>query len=305
MPSAANRPGSGQQQVARALRELKKVRFREDEQDAPTYVRDRTPLRKGEITTLALREEFRRDPSLPILLHDDILVRGIRNGINQGTYVYKHGDLLFGHGDPAADIRIDEQSLVMRLDYAKNTGLWPRPEPTPDRDEDAEAKGESDDSERPKPPATPRPAGNNFTAEGLVKEALTQLWEKARAAKVEAIGTLTIRMFEAGDAFRMLSAVGAVSSAKKTVRMTANYETGDGSTLELKFRGSVEEGRPVKEFLEPQLRVAPTTDVTMTFELVFTDGLEMKGAAAETFTNGLCRFASGATHVSATAEARR
>ena len=307
MPAAANRPGTGQQQVARALRELKKLRYREDEQNSPTYVRDQTPLRKGEITTLALREEFRRNPSLPMLLHDDILIRGIRKGIDEGTYVYKHGDLLFGPGDPAADIRIDEQSVVMRLDYAKNTGIWPRAERKPDRGEGAEPERESDHSGQPKPPAPapPAPAGNSFTAEGLVKEALTQLWEKARAQKVEAIGTLRIRMFEASDAFRMLSAVRTVSSAKKTMEMTGNYETGDGSTLELKFRGSTEEAGPVKEFLEPQLRVAPTTEVRVIFELAFTDGLEMKGASAETFTNGLCRFARGAAHVAATAEAQR
>ena len=68
IPSASNRPGAGQQQVARALRDLKKLRVPEDEPDAPAYVRDRTPLRKGQMTTLALRDEFRRDPSLPMLL---------------------------------------------------------------------------------------------------------------------------------------------------------------------------------------------------------------------------------------------
>ena len=58
IPSASNQPGAGQQQIARALRDLKKLRLAEDEPDAPTYVRDRTPLRKGQMTTLALRDEF-------------------------------------------------------------------------------------------------------------------------------------------------------------------------------------------------------------------------------------------------------
>ena len=70
--------------------------------DAPAYVRDRTPLRKGQMTTLALRDEFRRDPSLPMLLGDDIFIKGIRRGIEQGDYVYQRGDLLFGPGDPPA-----------------------------------------------------------------------------------------------------------------------------------------------------------------------------------------------------------
>ena len=71
LPATSDQPGAGQQQVLRALRELGKLRMSEDEPDSPTYVRDRTPLRHGEITTLALREEFRRDPALPILSGDD------------------------------------------------------------------------------------------------------------------------------------------------------------------------------------------------------------------------------------------
>ena len=36
--------------------------------------------------------------------------------------MYQRGDLLFGPGDPPADIRIDEQAVVMTMAYAKNKG---------------------------------------------------------------------------------------------------------------------------------------------------------------------------------------
>ena len=65
MDSASNRPGAGQQQIVRALRDLNKLRMPEDEPDSPAYVRDRTPLKRGQITTSALRDEFRRDPGCP------------------------------------------------------------------------------------------------------------------------------------------------------------------------------------------------------------------------------------------------
>ena len=55
----------------------------------------------------------------------------------------------------------------------------------------------------------------SFTAEGILKEALIRLWEQARANEVDKIGVLTIRMFEAGDAFRLLGAVGAVPGSGK------------------------------------------------------------------------------------------
>ena len=300
IPSASNQPGAGQQQVARALRDLKKLRFREDEPDAPAYVRDRTPLRKGQITTAALRDEFRRDPGLPMLLADDVFIRGVRLGIEQGDYVYQRGDLLFGPGDPPADIRIDEQAVVLTMAYAKNKGVWPRSTP-PDPPLPPPPDPQPVD---PQPPDPPPPTAVVVSAEGVLRDALTQLWEQARAKRVARIGVLTIRMFEAGDAFRLLGAVGAVSGAEKVVTITGGYETRDGGTFEMEFRGPVPDAQPVREFLEPQLRDAGSRRVEAKFELSFGDGLSMKGDSAETLTERLCRFASGAAYVSATAEAK-
>ncbi len=304
IPSASNQPGAGQQQVARALRDLKKLRFPEDEPDAPTYVRDRTPLRKGQMTTAALRDEFRRDPALPMLLGDDIFIRGIRLGIEQGDYVYQRGDLLFGRGDPPADIRIDEQAVVMTMAYAKDKGVWPRSTPLPP---DPPLPPPDPPPVEPPPPPDPPdlpPSAVIVSAEGVLRDALTQLWEQARARRAARVGVLTVRMFEASDAFRLLGAVGAVSGAEKVVTITGGYETRDGSTFEMEFRGSVPDAQPVREFLEPQLRDAGSRKVEAKFELSFGEGLPLEGDAPETLTERLCRFASGAAYVSATAEAK-
>ena len=313
--SASDRPGAGQQQVVRALRDLNKLRLSEDEPDSPTYVRDRTPLRKGQISMLSLRDEFRRDPALPILVGDDIFVRGVRRGIEQGEYVYQRGDLLFGPGEPAATIEIDEQSMIFTMVYARNAGLWPRKpveSPAPVVDETAgDSQGKSSENRSASSGGTApddgRPAGSipgSFTAEGILREALVQLWEQARAGNVEAIAVLTIRMFEAGDAFRLLGAIGAVSGAEKVVTFIGGYETRNGGSFELEFRGPVPDAQPVREFLEPQLRAAQSNNIQAGFELTFENGLSMKGDAAEKLTERLSRFASSAAHVSATAEAR-
>ena len=314
--STSDQPGAGQQQIVRALRDLKKLRLSEDEPDSPSYVRDRTPLKKGQITTLALRDEFRRDPALPILVGDDIFIRGVRRGIEQSEYVYQRGELMFGPGDPSASIMIDEQSVVFTMVCAKNLGVWPRPkpgEPVPDKDKD---KKTGDPGAVPSggsgagagtEPVGGHPVGGapgSISAEGVLKEALVQLWEQARAKDVENIGILTIRMFEAGDAFRLLGAVGAVSGAEKTVTITGGYETREGGSFELEFRGPVPDAQPVKEFLEPQLRDATSKNLQAGFELTFAEGLSMRGDAAEKFTERLSKFASGAAYVSATAEVK-
>ena len=306
--SASEQPGAGQQQVVRVLRDLRKLRLPEDEPDSPTYVRDRTPLKRGEITTLSLRNEFRRDPALPILIGDDPFIRGVRRGIEQGAYVYRRGELLFGQGDPSASIEIDEQAVVFTMAYAKNAGIWPRPQPG--GEEISQPVQGSTSGVVADPPASPSTGysrvatPDQLTSEGLLREALAQVWEQARAKGIGAIGTLTIRMFEASDAFRLMGAVSAVQGADKTVTITGGYETRDGGSFELDFRGPPLDAQPVKEFLEPQLRDASSQSLQAGFELIFSDGLSMQGDAAEKLTERLVRFAGGAAYVSAAAEAK-
>ena len=334
MQSTSDKPGAGQQQIVRALRDLRKLRLPEDEPDSPAYVRDRTPLKKGRLSTWALRDEFRRDPALPVLIGDDVFVRGVRRGVEQGEYVYRRGDLLLGPGDPPASIGIDEQAMVFTMAYARNTDIWPRaPAPAPGGEPGGggsrpgqpgtgegggpgwppgvgEDRGTYGTGGRGGSPPAPDPrhphavtAPGSFTAEGVLKEALVRLWEQARSKGVARIGTLTIRMFESGDAFRLLGAVGAVSGAEKAVALTGGYETRDGGSFQLDFRGPVPDAQPVREFLEPQLRDATARDLQAEFELTFGDGLAMQGDAPEKLADRLARFASGAAYVSATATA--
>ena len=91
--------------------------------------------------------------------------------------MYQRGELLFGPGDPPADIRIDEQAVVMTIVYAKNKGLWPRPTPKPEPPEPGPTP------HGPGPGPTPPPSAVRFTAEGVLKKALAQLWEQARAKR--------------------------------------------------------------------------------------------------------------------------
>ena len=313
--SASVTPGAGQQHIVRVLHELGELRLAEDEPVSPTYVRDRTPLKKGHMTTLALRNEFRRDPVLPMLIGDDAFIRVVRRGIEQGEYVYRRGELLFGPDDPAASIEIDEQAVVFTMAYARNAGIWPRPqqdaaEPGLPGGDISQPAGGTTSSVVVDPPADPSTgpsaasALDRLSAEGLLREALAQVWEQARAKGIGAIGTLTIRLFEAGDAFRLMGAVGSVQGAGKTVTIEGGYETRDGGSFDLEFRGPPADAQPVREFLEPQLRDASSQSLRVGFELVFADGLVMRGDAAEKLTERLARFASGAAYVSAAAEAK-
>jgi hypothetical protein len=304
IPSASERPGSGQQQVVRTLRESanQKLRLSEDPPESPGYIRDRTPLKKGQISTAALRDEFRKDPALSIHASDSVLIRAITQGIQQGDYVYRRGDLLCGHGDPMASILIDEQSFVFTMQFAKEKGIWPRPTSEPaGSGGDGQVRDPQPIPLQPQLP-TPLPPGA-LTAEGVLKAALTELWGKARAAKFTQVKVLSVRLFDATDAFRMLSSVNAEKGCTKQVKLSGGYVTQDGGEMQLEFTGLPGDAMPVKDFLVPQLNAARERDVQATFILSFDPGLTLTGDSAEKFSERLAKFASGAAYVSATAEA--
>ena len=302
-PSSSDKPGAGQQQVVRALRDLNKLRLSGDEPDSPAYVRDRTPLKKGQMTTRALRDEFRRDPALPILVDDDVFVRGVRAGVEQGVYVYSSGNLLYGPQDPAAAIRVDEQSMVFTMAYAKNTGVWPRAKPDTEETNGGEGPTGPDtdtDQNGTKPPE-PEPSGAKFEVEAPFREAMMRLFEQARGKGIERIKNLTIRLFDPKEGLRLTSVVSSVQGAAKTVLLQGGYKTSNEGSFELEFDGPMEDADPVKEFLLPQIRAAASTSLEVCYELTFDDGLPTDGDEPKALTERLSRYASGLAVVSATA----
>ena len=86
-------------QVERALREARELVLADDAPPAPNYMADKTPLKRmGVMSTRDLRNEYYRDPALPILLGDEVLKKCLRMGLDQGLFVYKEGDRLEGQG---------------------------------------------------------------------------------------------------------------------------------------------------------------------------------------------------------------
>jgi hypothetical protein len=327
--SASEKPGAGQQQVVRQLREARKLRTAEDEPDAPVYVRDRTPLRKGQITTATLREQFRQDPTLPMLVGDDVFVRGIRLGVDRGEFVYRKGDLLYGKGDPHTPISVEEEAVVFTMAYAVERGIWPRAEKKAAAGEGAGAgsgaSGGGGTSEFVQPEAkgggaaeaggaTPSSGGGTagtttadpphelLRAEGVLKEALNRIFEQAATRKVAALSRLTIRVFEPADGFRLLGVVGAIRTGEVRASIRGEFETAQGSMVDVRFEGVPQDGLPLRDFLDPQLKLATEKDVKIAFTISYKDGLPTTGDGPTKLVEQLTRFATGAAYVEAIAE---
>lgn len=289
--SASERPGDGQVQILRALIDNKKVLRADDPPPNPRYVRDQTLLKRGEVTTAELRAEFRKEVRLPIMLGDENFVKLVREGVQQGEYIYRSGDLLYGQGDAYAEIKIDDQSFVMTMAHAKQKELWPRAP----KSQRSYTPGvgmpatKTSDSGRPvqepttpsAPPATAAVPPASFQAEAPLREALTRIWEQARQKKVKNLASLRLRVFEVADTFRLLNAVASIAGAEKKVSLEAEYETTDGATLSMEFNGGPADADPLKEFLEPQFRAAKEKSLNATYLIAFTEGLSLDGDATE------------------------
>lgn len=309
--TASDRPGDGQKQVVTQLQNAAKLRLPTDQPDSPVYVRDRTPLKKGQITTAALRNEFRQDPSLPMLVGDEVFIKGIRQGIDQEVYIYRSGDLLRGKGDPHAEIKVDEQSFVFTLTYAIEHNLWPRPEakttPPPDI---IPGSGQGDNANvtpgiiyplpGQKTPLSAR-SPNVVEAEDVLKAALTQVFERAQKNGVKALARMVIRPFDKSDALKLLPLVKSVPNASKQVELSVSFETSTGSTAHIEFKGDLEDATSLKDYLEAQLRVASESDAAVSYSLEFNPPLAVQGPSADGLIQRLTRLVSPAAHVVATA----
>jgi hypothetical protein len=307
--SASEKPGQGQEQVLRALLDGQKILRAEDHPLAPTYVRDQTPLKKGQITTSALRNEFRKDPRLPALIGDQNFVALVRKGVDDDVYVYKSGDLLLGKGDPWAEVKIDENSFIFTTVWAKQQGLWPRKPVTPEPGGEPPPEG-PDGKKRPLgggvvPTPAPSPGVQMFRAEAPLREALTRIWDQARQAKVTRLRVVSLRVFDQADAFKLLGAVARVTGAEKRVLFEAEYETAARSTLEMRYEGSPEDAQPVKEFLDAQFRATAEKQLSTRYTLTFAEGFPLEGDGPGKLTEQLARFASGAAFVEAEAESQK
>ncbi|HOY69108.1 MAG TPA: DUF499 domain-containing protein [Candidatus Ozemobacteraceae bacterium] len=311
LPNASDSPGNGQLNIRRALYAQKKLLASGDKPDAPAFVRDQTPMKtKGAMTTLDLRSEFRKSANLSILLSDDPLISCIRLGIEQSVFVFREGELVWGKGDPAPSIRIGENSFVHTLADATQKGLWPRkPKPEPASEDTGTGQYKTVESktparsgkvaqqqaEPPKPPA-------ELSAEGPLRQALVELFEKARKEKVKAFRRITVKFFEAKGAWNMHQAVATLRDTTVLCRFSSSMSADGIESFSVEFVGSVAKANAVKQFLDSMLRAASEQDFTGTYELAFSPAQPTGSDKADTLIAALTKYGGGEAFVEAEAE---
>ncbi len=182
--------------VVRVLREHGKALTHDDRVKSAHYLKARAwPQGRDYLTTADLRRAFAQSLRLPWLLDPDQLRRSIRNGIQQGVWVYYDARTkqAWGKGSaPLPAIEISEDTFLYTPEAARRAGIWPKPpqkHPAPP----SEPKGEDLDPWLPPPPP---PAGPLTTgSEALpVRQAFTRLQDLALERRVERLGHLRLSL---------------------------------------------------------------------------------------------------------------
>ncbi|MEB3300700.1 MAG: hypothetical protein VKN56_01885 [Cyanobacteriota bacterium] len=100
--SASSEPQVGQKQGG--------LELAEDAPPAPNYMADKTPLKRiGVMSTRDLRNEYYRDPALPILLGDEVLKKCLR--LDQGL--------------PPGTLSISEDGKLYTMEKPLELSVWP------------------------------------------------------------------------------------------------------------------------------------------------------------------------------------
>ena len=376
LSGAGDSPGNGQHQVERVLHEQRKLLESRDIPDSPPFVRDQSGLRvKGEMTTAQMRTEYRRAPKLSILLHDTPLFECIRNGIDQGLFIYREGSQVWGPGDPRPVIHVSDNHFLHTIEDAKAKRLWPRAEPLelrfqanpttierggsselvvsvkggippytytsnepqlaasgidqmtqqlrvrPEQSitytvEVADSRGQRqqamtvvtirEKSGEIQPPLLPgfrpaEPPPPELSAQGPLAQALADLWDRARKAKVASIATLRVRLFEAGATWKVHQAMATLQEADVTCHFEVGIEADGIEEFEVNFTGRVDKVNAVKSFLDPQIRAAGETQFEASYSLAFKQPLSLKDGAADAFSKKLTQYGGGEAFVEAIA----
>jgi hypothetical protein len=151
----------------------------------------------------------------------------------------------------------------------------------------------------PKPSAPPQPT--DFTAEGPLAAALSELWEKARKAKCATIQRLAVRLYDASAAWKVHQAMATLTEGKVTAEMTATLAAEGVEELQVSYRGAVDKANATKGFLDLQLRAATESDFTACYRVAFEPALRLDGDGPERFAKEITRFGGGEAFVEAQA----
>lgn len=314
--------------VLKRLRELNRVLTADDPPLSAAFLKAKAwPGEQTSLSTEALRKAFAQKLSLRMLLDINQLKKTIRNGVEQGIWVYYDTGTqrAYGKGTPAPLVQISEDVQIYLPDEAARLGLWPPKEtcPTCGKEKSACACAPERCPVCGKPTASCTCAGlkedepsclrcgqipcvckDIMKAEGPPAQALQAVFDQAQDRKIASLKSLSILLEGMGpDAVKDVAAIGLavpqMGNVDCAVRFKLNAEWGRGEQFSVQFTGAWDRYKRLKDRTDAFAKEAVKASVRMELTFAFADGLSLEGDRFVTMKDILTALGIGKLRVQA------
>lgn len=267
--------------VVKVLRDLQKVRTADDPVLSGQYIKSKAWDNRVEMTTDELRKIFARKMSLPILLDVNQLKRSVESGVMGGVWLYYDPtqDFAFDQDSPPPIWKINDETRLylpaeaLRLNL-RIKGKWQAPMQNT-------TETAPDDIDEPPSELLEKVLGDNmrpqnFSGQGVPAQAFRQIIDQCQEHNVESIRRLHVKFSGLGkEKAEALKAIGLaipqLGNAKQGVvlELAAQFDTQNQETLELKFQGTWNRYKRLKQITDAFATEAETMNVTFQLILAF------------------------------------
>jgi len=289
------------QVVLKRLKDLNKILTADDSPLPAAFLKAKAwPGEQTSMTTESLRKAFAQKLSLKILLDINQLKKTIRNGLDQGTWVYFDTDTQrgYGKGAPPPPVHISEDTILYMPEEAERLGLWPPKDTCPKCGKDKSectcepelcpvCKMPVQECVCGKPPVCPR-CGEEpcvcvgvIQAEGPPAQAFQSIYDQAQDKGIDKLKSLQIRAEGMGteivnDVVALGLAVPQMGKADCSINYHLNTEFGKGQNFTTTFNGPWDRYKRLKTITDAFAKEASKASARMELSLFFQEGLELQ-----------------------------
>jgi hypothetical protein len=140
-----------------------------------------------------------------------------------------------------------------------------------------------------------------LSAEGPLRQALVELFDKARSQKVEYLRSITMRFYEAKGAWSAHQAVATYRDVETACRLSVGIEGEGIESFDVQFSGTLNKANSVKSFLEPQLRSATNSTFEADYTLTFATPFATVKEKTDGFITAMTKYGGAEAYVEAEA----
>ncbi len=290
--------------VLQVLKELEKVHTQEAAVMGAQYVHSKAwDAGQTHITTEDLRRAFARKMSLRMMLDINQLKRTIRNGIEQGVWVYYDAREQMGYDlrSPVPAIQISDEAILYEPAAYKALG-WPikglEPSPVPPQ------PSLPDLPESPAPFDMPRPPVR-LRGEGAPGQALQALRDACKDQGIDRLRQLTIDIHSdgtlgAGEVRAFGLAIPQIGKGEFWIDQSLIAEFAGDESIRVQFAGSWDRYKRLKQVTDGFGQEAADFHAQTHLRIDFPDGLHIEGGQFQTMMDVFSQLGLG--HISVGAE---